>query len=420
MKLSTRTWLAAFVAVGLSLRLGLAIKLGLNEPPPPGSDQHEFDTYAWNLAQGHGYRGLSPDVSDQDHLTAYRVPGTSVSWAVLYQLFGHRYDVARIFHCIVGAFTVLLVYGIGRRCFDERVAVLASALFAVYPVALLYSVDLVSEPLATLWLLWFVYASLQFAEKPTFGRAVWAGLLLGCSLLTRASSVFMVPLVGIWALWQFRKRPRELGLALCIPVVSVLTLLPWTARNYRVFGKFIPLSTQGGSALLQGNNDIVATNPAYYGFSVWDTKINDDITRQLKAPNEEYERDRTAQRLAIEWLKEHRDKWGYLVQAKFRRSWTPFLQQPSRSRRLGMLVIWGPILVLFAASFFPTLMRFLREGHSGWMIHLAILHYAINSIIFFALVRYRYPIEALCVILACATVVWVSDKLRRRHQSSIA
>src|SRR5947209_319419 len=98
MKLSPRAWLALFVSVGLLLRLGLAIKLGLNEPPKPGSDALEMDTYAWNLAQGRGYRGLSPDVTDQDHLTAYRVPGTSVSWAVLYRLFGHRYDVVRIFH----------------------------------------------------------------------------------------------------------------------------------------------------------------------------------------------------------------------------------------------------------------------------------------------------------------------------------
>ena len=412
MKLTKRAWLVVFVAVGLLLRLGLAIKLGLNEPPPPGSDQQEFDTYAWNLTQGRGYRGLSPDVTDRDHLTAYRVPGTSAAWALLYRVFGHRYDVVRSFHCVIGALTVLLVYGIARRCFGDGVAVLACAIFAVYPIALLYSVDLVSEPLATLWLLWFVFASLQFAEKPTFIRLVWAGSLLGLSMLTRASTVFMVPLAGIWALWQFRKRPRELALALGVPAVSVLTLMPWAVRNYRLFGKFIPLSTQGGSALLQGNNDIVATNPVYYGFSIWDTKINDNIARELKAPNNEYERDRVAHRLAIEWLKEHREMWGYLVQAKFRRSWTPFLQQSSKARRLGMLLIWGPIFVLFAAAFFPTLIKFLRVGYGGWMLHLAIVHYAINSIVFFALARYRFPIEGLCIILACVSVTWLWDKVR--------
>jgi predicted dehydrogenase len=42
-------------------------------------------------------------------------------------------------------------------------------------------------------------------------------------MLTRASAVFMVPLVGVWALWQFRRRARALTLA--IPVVSVLLAL---------------------------------------------------------------------------------------------------------------------------------------------------------------------------------------------------
>jgi hypothetical protein len=203
-----------------------------------------------------------------------------------------------------------------------------------------------------------------------------------------------------------------LALALGVPAVSVLTLMPWAVRNYRLFGKFIPLSTQGGSALLQGNNDIVATNPVYYGFSIWDTKINDNIARELKAPNNEYERDRVAHRLAIEWLKEHREMWGYLVQAKFRRSWTPFLQQSSKALRLGMLLIWGPIFVLFAAAFFPTLIKFLRVDYGGWMLHLAIVHYAINSIVFFALARYRFPIEGLCIILACVSVTWFWDKVR--------
>ena len=66
----------AFVA-----RLALGIWLGLNDPPSAGSDEVEFDIYAWNVAQGRGYRGPSPDVTDRDHLTAYRVPAPSLMWA---------------------------------------------------------------------------------------------------------------------------------------------------------------------------------------------------------------------------------------------------------------------------------------------------------------------------------------------------
>lgn len=91
----TRIWwqLVVLVLLGAGLRVGLAIGLGLDKPPAFGSDQYEYDNYAWNVAQGRGYRGISPDVTDLDHLTAYRPPGTSLTWAALYRIFGHRYGV---------------------------------------------------------------------------------------------------------------------------------------------------------------------------------------------------------------------------------------------------------------------------------------------------------------------------------------
>ena len=96
--------------IALVCRLGAATLVeSLNESPRPGSDDAEYDSYAWNLAQGRGFRGLSPDVLDQNHLTAYRPPGTSVVWAGVYTLFGHSYAAVRVLHCVVGALTVLLV-----------------------------------------------------------------------------------------------------------------------------------------------------------------------------------------------------------------------------------------------------------------------------------------------------------------------
>src|ERR1035441_8455812 len=48
-----------------------------------------------------------------------------------------------------------------------------------------------------------------------------------------------------------------------------------------------------------------------------------------------------------EWARNHPGTWWYLVESRFRRSWTPFLQPRSPMLyRVGMLVSWGPILVL--------------------------------------------------------------------------
>ena len=204
------------------------------------------------LAQGRGYRGLSPDVADQDHLTAYRAPGTSVVWAGLYALFGHRYDVVRVFHGVVGAAGVVLVFGIGRRCFGASTGLVAAAIWAVMPTALHSSASLLAEPLGTVWLLAHVWALLLLAERPGWGRAGISGALLGAAILTRPNFVLLVPLEALWALWQFRGHWGSALRALAVPLVGVLALAPWTARNYVRFGHFIPLTTSGGSALLQG------------------------------------------------------------------------------------------------------------------------------------------------------------------------
>jgi hypothetical protein len=78
--------LIVLMAAGLLASVSVCVYKGLERPPDAGSDGSEYDSYAWNLAQGNGYRDNSPDVKDSDgrlldHPTAYRVPGTSVFWA---------------------------------------------------------------------------------------------------------------------------------------------------------------------------------------------------------------------------------------------------------------------------------------------------------------------------------------------------
>jgi hypothetical protein len=82
-----------------------------------------------------------------------------------------------------------------------------------------------------------------------------------------------------------------------------------------------------------------------------------------------------------------------------------------------MLVSWGPVLVLFALAFMPTLIAMVRTLHPGWLLHLGILHYAILSLIFFGYARYRTVVEPLCLILAAESLAFCLAQLevyRRR------
>jgi 4-amino-4-deoxy-L-arabinose transferase-like glycosyltransferase len=408
--------LSALVVLGLGLRLGLAFATGIDRAPVFGTDQYEYDNYAWNLAQGRGYRGVSPDVADQDHLTAYRPPGTSLAWAGLYRVVGHRYAAVRVAHCLLGAATIVLVYRLGRRGFGETTGLLAAAAYTVYPTALLYATELLSEPLATFCFMLYLLACLRLADRPTWPGAVAAGFWLGYAMLCRPAFMFMLPLAGVWSLWQFRgaDRRRAMAVTLAVPALAVVVLVPWAARNYQVFHTFIPFSTMGGSVLLQGNNRIVADDPLYQGYSVWDTDLV-EYRDALRSAGDEVERDRRAQRFAVRWLRDNPDRWLPMAGAKLLRGWTPLLQPHSpRLYRLGTLLSWGPVVVLLALSYPATLVACLRSRNPAWIIHLAILTYAITNVIFFGNSRYRYPIEPLCLILAARGVDVALSRLGRR------
>ena len=63
----------------VAIRIAAIVALfGLSTAPEIGSDDEEYDAYAWNVSQGRGYRGPSIGVVDQDHLTAYRPPVPSL------------------------------------------------------------------------------------------------------------------------------------------------------------------------------------------------------------------------------------------------------------------------------------------------------------------------------------------------------
>jgi 4-amino-4-deoxy-L-arabinose transferase-like glycosyltransferase len=409
--------LLAFIAIGLVARIAVTVHAGIAAPPIPGSDASEHDSYAWNLAQGRGYSGVSPDVKSPtgellDHPSAYRAPGASVLWAGIYWLFGHRYAPVRLAQCVLDTLTILLLYRIARICFGDAVALLAAGVYAVWPTALLYSSVLGSEPLYTFLFCWSLLLSLQFAEDPSWLRAVAAGVLLGLALLTRGNAVMMVALMIPWGIIQFWKTPR-LGMRACaIPLIAVVMLFPWTIRNYRVLHAFVPIETGGGDVLLGSYNRVVANDPLYYGYWVFPTAFLPEYAPQITAPNDEVERDRIEILLATRWMRDHPDKWWYLLESRFRRSWTPFLQPKSPwLYRIGMMASWGPVLALLILGFLPTAIFFLRTNHPGWILHVGILHFVLTALVFWGASRFRYPVEGLCIILASATVVWLCKRV---------
>ena len=432
-RLRRREWvrLTVLLAVAFGLRLGaVAAGPGLTAPPRFGSDEYEYDLCAWNLVRGNGYVGVSPDVVDatgrpREHVTAYRPPVATLFFASVYVVAGHNYAAAHMADTALATFTVLLVFAIAGRLFGRGAAWLAAVVYAFYPLAIYYNLTLLSESQGAFLVCLFVWLCLPIAGPRGLRWAGGAGVALGLLLLCKPGFVFLMPLLGIWAL-AVCGRSRALWLrAAVIPACAGLAILPWAVRNHQEFGGVIPFSTGGGSLLLQANNRLVVADPKYHGYAVWDTSLP-EYAAALRAPNDEIARDAVAKQFAIAWLKENPDKWFYLARGKVWRLWTPsyFGGQNRAAARIAS-VYYGTILLAFGLAVLPVTAWLVRRRDPGLIVLCPIVATVAMAIVFHGQHRYRFPIDSLCMVVAAGGVMGLvravaEGKLRARVRALVA
>jgi len=407
----SREWLFLALIVVVAVVVRAALMPG-DAAPVPGSDGDEYDAYAWNLAQGQGYRGPSPAYSDREHLTSWRMPGPSLVFAAIYRVTGHRPAAAVAANILMSAATCVVLFYITRRFYPDPAGWIVAGAYAVWPHAVPISAAISSEPLYVLLFMLFILHSFTLAKRPTVIHIIASGLLLGALLYARPHAFFL-PCIAGWIVLVFWPNWRRIVAVSGLFAVVGLMFLPWVVRNYRIHERFVPFTTQGGEALLLGANRIVVTDPKFYGYAPGDARLISEYAHEFDGLNE-VERSDRSMKLYKQWMAENRDKWWFLVERKFLRFWSPFLAQPSLKNRLLMLLSWGPVLVLFVVPFLVTLVQFLRVRDARLMVHAAILSTMFNSLVFSGLVRYRFPIEGLCMIFAVGTCLFLWGKVTAR------
>lgn len=133
------------------------------------------------------------------------------------------------------------------------VGMLAGLCFSLYPEAIRRTPGPATEPWFTFLLLLLCCALLWLFDNHTWRRAAVCGCLIGLMSLTRPSfQFFPIFLAGVimlryrTAAWSAMRSQAVSALAFAMVV------MPWTVRNYRVTGQFIPVTTQGPSDLYLG------------------------------------------------------------------------------------------------------------------------------------------------------------------------
>jgi len=203
----------------------------------------------------------------------YDMPGHGILLAGLWKITqDYRYIYVQILQIIIDSLMVLLIFSICRSLFNEKIAIFASFLYAIYFPQAFLSV----HPLRDCWVMFvaitIIYLIIRYHIKPNITNALSVGLLTGLGTYMRPNLIFIALVISIFSIFYISKR-LCLKLILVSSSVIAVTMLPWWIRNWKVYHRFIPLSANFGHVMWVGLGVI----PNEYGFVHSDEAATDYV-----------------------------------------------------------------------------------------------------------------------------------------------
>lgn len=235
------------------LVLGIAIRIAWVAAFPP--EQFSDGAAYVRLAKGIVEAGEYIDHADGIPVRAFRPPGYPAFLAPLYALLGDRPWIPALANVLLYLASAILLHDLGVRLSGPRAGRLAAILLTVWPAGVLVTGLALTETLS-LFLCLALYACWLRVQE---GRVAWIpvlGIVGGASAFVRPT-LLPVPLLLIAfaaLLRPFRVRP--VAHAVLAGIVMAAVIAPWTIRNQRMLGGFVPISTNGGDVFYRANNPL--------------------------------------------------------------------------------------------------------------------------------------------------------------------
>jgi hypothetical protein len=220
------------VLLALVARIGGALTIGNDFHFP---DEAVYVDAARRLAEGAGFDIHYPNVPAYPVVLALLTLGLSPGLLFF-----------RIGQAAVASLGCLAVFALADRLFGRRVAMLAGLVYALDPLLVLSSGLLYPETIAAVLVPIVVLAAFDGAERDRLSRSALAGGLLGILALLRPVALILPPIAAGWIIvmasggWR-----RRLAHVAVLGLAFLLVLAPWTIRNARVHGQFVPVATAG-------------------------------------------------------------------------------------------------------------------------------------------------------------------------------
>ncbi|MEO8609491.1 MAG: glycosyltransferase family 39 protein [Chloroflexota bacterium] len=414
-----------------------------------------YDNYAQNLLQT-GVYGRLPGVPD-----SYLPPVFSYVLAALYGAFGHIALPVAVFHILLDCLSIAMLYAIGRQLFpaNEWVGLLAALFHALYPYLIFQSLTVVDTALFIALFYAFILIMLLLRARLKLDRGTWllaglGGVIFGLNLYTRS---IILPFAALAALWFLFRLSLWQTIARLLPVwvIGLALLIPWTIRNYAIYGIFMPFTPNTGENFYAGNNRYVIPYLQAGYDAQWvpppDPPIQAADVRGPEASAERMDR-------AMTFLRQNPDKIPQLIWTKFLFYWSIDVaprNNPRPGEQLGLdengdfiirhdagttdlrLGEKDPV-ILYSTPLFDQIGRFVHTLYWGGLFLVGLLGIGLTirqwrdvSLLWFVQIsmtavyiffhpstRYRAPTDPLWFLFSAYAIVWVWAWWRARRSQT--
>jgi Dolichyl-phosphate-mannose-protein mannosyltransferase len=230
--------------------------------------ENETGNIAYSLATGQGF---SSPFRRETGPTAWMAPVYPLLVAGVFRVFGiftaGSFLAIVFLNALFSASVCIPVFLAGKRISGLGAASGAAWLWALFPNAVMMPFEWVWDTcLAALLGALLFWSTVELVDSAQRARN-WCGygLLWGFTLMTNPSLGLLLPFLLGWAAYRGRHSSKfslwKPGLATGI---AILCCVPWTARNYAAFHKFVPLRSNFPLELYIGNNNNYAAPQFVY------------------------------------------------------------------------------------------------------------------------------------------------------------
>lgn len=347
-------------------------------------DEIEYTQLAHSIIAGKGYRNL------EGMPTAYRPPGLPFIYSFVFRLWDHPL-AAKLLNAV--AFTLTALFGsilVGKINPDGKFFVPVLMIF--YPLGLYTASTLYPQTLGGM-LLVGILLLLQQNEHALIAKSI-AGFFYGLLVLVIPGFILVTPLILLGIILGNEKgdiynRLVHTGIFL---FVAIGVMVPWTFRNLREFGAFIPVSTNSGKNFLLGNSENTGPNSG--------VNVDLDTYREEVLGLTEVESDIQLRKIAFDWIAENPGDAVKLYLQKVinyfnYRNELYVESEASLFKDVIMFLSYYPLLLLAVLRlwFFRKLSMSKKEG----ILYLLYFGNAFVSAVFFTRIRFRVPFEPLLI-----------------------